>query len=314
MVLVKVGLSAALGFTVLILLARGMGGLIPTGELMPLALARIPSQSNITMADVDRGLTYTLVHEGWWDNDPELSPDGQEVLFTSYAARDGQGALNVVDVKSGRRQQITSSGGIYSLPAWSPDERQVAFAATYLGETEIYVLNLLDQSLRQLTGGFGTDTHPNWSPDGGYIVYVSGDGFDPADLYVMPTECPEENGLCGMAARQLTDQPGYDWSPAWSPDGKLIAFASDRGGGANVYVMDTDCVYAEPNTECVPRVRTMTRERFPYGITQIMWSRDGKRLRFVSLRGLTEVEIYELEAGCDLLPEGCAVRRLLVVG
>jgi TolB protein len=44
----------------------------------------------------------------------------------------------------------------------------------------------------------------------------------------------------GNNQRRLTDNPAEDWNPVWSPDGKMIAFSSDRDGKRQIYVMDAD--------------------------------------------------------------------------
>ena len=44
----------------------------------------------------------------------------------------------------------------------------------------------------------------------------------------------------GSGVTRLTEHPGYDWGPDWSPDGQLIAFASERNGDSDIYVMNAD--------------------------------------------------------------------------
>ena len=73
-------------------------------------------------------------------------------------------------------------------------------------------------------------TTPLWmrdvqiSPDGTEIVFCY-----KGDIYKVPTE--------GGAATQLTTQDSYECTPVWSPDGKQIAFASDRNGNFDIFVM-----------------------------------------------------------------------------
>jgi Tol biopolymer transport system component len=297
-------------------LAKVLGELIPPGEQLPVTVWREPvrfnprnvAHPNISMVDLSRNLSYRLTRGDFLGVTPELSPDGTQVVFASYA----HPSLYITDLLTGIRRQISSQEALYSLPAWSPDASQIAFSATSAGSTEIYLMNLADGTLRQLTSGFGPDTHPAWSPDGRFLAYISSNGFDPANIYVMPLDCPEADDLCGLVARPMTDQPGYDWALAWSPDGRQIAFASDRGGGNDIYVMDTDCLNRDANTVCLPNVRPMTNQRFPNGITQLAWSRDGRQLRFVLQVGLDGV-IYALDAGCDVSPDGCTLHQLAVI-
>ena len=71
----------------------------------------------------------------------------------------------------------------------------------------------------------------------GRIAFMRATSFDgpdiESDIYMMNVDGSEE--------RRLTDSPGLDGFPAWSPDGKRIAFVSARGGGnCEIYVMDAD--------------------------------------------------------------------------
>ena len=68
-------------------------------------------------------------------------------------------------------------------------------------------------------------------PDGQLIAFSSTRNGD-LDIYVMNAD--------GSGVRQLTDNPGLDGSPAWSPGGGLIAFTSERDGDSDIYVMNAD--------------------------------------------------------------------------
>ena len=118
---------------------------------------------------------------------------------------------------------------------WSPGVALVtglALAATVLA---LY-LALFRQSpstgpnptIRPLTSFVGTEWQPGWSPDAGFLAY-SHTSSGSADIWVMPTR--------GGDPLRLTDHPADDVQPRWSPDGRYIAFVSDRGPGANVYLI-----------------------------------------------------------------------------
>jgi chitodextrinase len=68
---------------------------------------------------------------------------------------------------------------------------------------------------------------PRWSPDGRSIL-----GEQNGDISVTP--------VTGGAGTNLTNNPAFDWTPAWSPDGSKIAFSSDRDGTSDLYVMNAD--------------------------------------------------------------------------
>jgi len=119
-------------------------------------------------------------------------------------------------------------------PAWSHDKKRVAFAGlNKAGYNDIYILNLDDGSLLQLTDDFYEDKDPAWSPDDQAVVFSSARnplGVEGAyNLYMQDVQS-------GVLFR-ITGGLHSDTSPAWSPDGEFLAFTSDREGAYNIYVM-----------------------------------------------------------------------------
>ncbi len=145
-----------------------------------------------------------------------------------------------------------------------------------LPAAEIYIMDADGGNQRNLTNHPARDSSPSWSPDGKRIVFVSDRdghvhakrGSPTSEIYVMDAD--------GGNPQNLTNSPFHDSSPSWSPDGKRIAFHSNRDWdnphNIEIYVMDTDGGNEQRLTE------NRDEDRQP------SWSPDGKRIVFSAVR------------------------------
>jgi Tol biopolymer transport system component len=106
-------------------------------------------------------------------------------------------------------------------PAWSPDGRWIVFTSDRQGSADLYRVRPDGSQLQRLTDSPALDDQAAFSPDSRQLVFVSTRTGGHANLWIL--------NLSTRATRALTRGSGGDFRPAWSPDGKWIAFCSDRG-------------------------------------------------------------------------------------
>lgn len=149
----------------------------------------------------------------------------------------------------------------------SPDGRQIAFSWNPAGRWDIYVVSpdLRSAPPRPITAGPGAKFAPRWSPDGRRLAYaVDLDGGELIDIFSHDLETGEHTNLTPNTPDAI--QPNY----CWSPDGRWIAFISDRSGRFDTYVMPASGGDARPVLD------------LPYPDWTVSWSPDGRWLAVVT--------------------------------
>jgi TolB protein len=161
------------------------------------------------------------------NSSPGWSPDGRFLALT--LSKDGNPEIYVLTVATGVLQRLTRHAGIDTEPTWSPTGQQIAFVSDRAGQPRIFVMDKDGANVRQLTSG-GFHTQPRWSPKGDPIVYTQRAGTH--DIWAISPG--------GSNPRPLTSGQGDNQGPAWAPDGRHIAFQSNRNGRWQLFFMSVD--------------------------------------------------------------------------
>lgn len=265
------------------------------------------STSAVWMTSWDGTRTVRLTTSPVGESMPRWSPDGRWLAFLS-SRDDGHTQLWLLDRRGGEGRKLTTLASDVDDYVWAPDGKRMALVVQdadttkpktaapividrfqfkqdeegYLGKRRrhLYLLDVESGKVTPLTSGDYDDLLPAWAPDGQSIAFVSkrhpdADRDNDWDLYVVAA-------VPGATPRQLTTFDGPDGDPdtesrpAWSPDGRSIAYL--QGGAPKLIYYAVQKLAVVPAAGGTPRVLTATLDR---NAGKPQWSADGSSLYFL---------------------------------
>jgi dipeptidyl aminopeptidase/acylaminoacyl peptidase len=144
--------------------------------------------------------------------------------------------------------------------------------------THLYIFDLATKKLTQITSGDCDDSDPAWSPDGAQLAFTSNRSSDPDrnynnDIWTVAAG----NSDKGAHLTQITTNPGDDHAPAWSPDGKWIAYVTQTE--PKLFEYATKHLAVSPATGGEAKILTRSLDR---NVDQIRFATDSKSLYFIA--------------------------------
>ncbi|MBI5351371.1 MAG: TolB family protein [Chloroflexi bacterium] len=152
-------------------------------------------------------------------------------------------------------------------PALSPDRKQLAFSSDRNGFWDLYIMDLQNGDVNQITDSNEYDSAPSWSPDGKWLTFETylNDNLEVAIVSVVD---PSQKII------NVTQNPSSDHSPVWAPDGRHVAFISTRGGDSDVWLANLDLAGEE-------RYQDLSNTPFA-SENHPVWNFDGSQLLWAS--------------------------------
>ena len=233
-------------------------------------------KSAVMVMDFDGNGAYSVTRNKSINILPAWSPSGGQIAFTSYMRNNPD--LYVVGAGGGRPKKLSTKKGMNTGASWSPDGSKLAVTLSKDGNPEIYVISAKGgKVLTRITDNKAIDTGPAFSPDGSELAFVSDREGSP-QIYVVsssggkakrvskngnynstPTWSPKKGSrvlayttrdsgnfdivtldLDSGTMTRITQDEGNNEEPSFSPNGRAIAFASTRKGGAGIYIANAD--------------------------------------------------------------------------
>lgn len=213
---------------------------------------------------------------------PVFSPDGKLIAFRS----DEQGGGIFLMEETGENVRKIADFGFH--PSWSPDGKQIAVsdkaAAVHTAHfTPNSSLSIIDVASgdKKTVDTKGDAIMPSWSPNGKRIAYwfiANGKSGEIATV-----------SIDGSDLKVITNDNFSDWNPVWSPDGKYLYFASDRGGNMSFWriLVDENTGSFSGTTELVATPSKYCRH--------ITFSRNGKQLAYIRYESKSNLQTLSFD-------------------
>ena len=207
-----------------------------TGTLVYLTGGGAASEVSIFWMDPE-GKTEPLLPTPRDYKNPSFSPDGKRLAVDIDEG--GNSDLWVYELERETLSRLTFDEGNDHGPVWTPDGQWVTFASNRGGGR---VLNLYWKradgtgDAERLTESSNSQFPFSWSPDGKVLAFFEPSPGTNMDLWTLPMEGDGAGGLKPGKPTQFLRMSFRQWDPAFSPDGRWIAYQSDESGQFEVYV------------------------------------------------------------------------------
>jgi eukaryotic-like serine/threonine-protein kinase len=259
-----------------------------SAEGKSLAIVSVPPPdqgSSIQVLDLSSGVVRTLTNPKFpqFDHDPEFSPDGRWISFLRYFSS-GVVEVFVVPAGGGEVRQVTRDRRLVDGHTWTADSREIVFASLRAGGRALWRIIADGSSVPQRIETSGrSPSLPAISRHGNRLAFT--DSWTDINLYLYKSGGFTHQPAAFSAPRSVVASTRDEHTPRISPDGRKLAFISNRSGAEEIWVSSIDGSAASQ----------LTRLQAP-SLGSVAWSPDGQWLAFDSTLGSSN-DVYLMTAG-----------------
>ena len=222
--------------------------------------------ANITLIDAIDGKNIKRLVKGnrsidfeelkWLQPGISWSPNNEKIVIAAKAG--SKDALYLINAdKPNKKEKLTFDlDGIFSA-SWSPDGNQLAFVGNKVSSSDIYLYDIKNRTLKNLTNDIYSDSEPTWSSDGSKIAYVSSrvkqddslkkENKSLADIATFQTDIYSID-ISNNSLNRITYSDANENYPLWANTDDILFYTSDENGIYNLFRHNMDNGSIEPLT------------------------------------------------------------------
>jgi len=284
-----------------------------------------PTRSVISLLSLTDSSTRAITSPpaGWLDHEPAFSPDGRQLAFVRSTVAGVSNDVFVMPAAGGHAKRLTfDNRPIMGPPTWTPDSREIIFSSNRGAATGLWRVSATGCKPRPVAGPVGEATWPSVPAKGNTLVYEQGE----SKFNIWRLDLKDAKHYVRRPSAMVLEK-GDKMRPELSPDGKKIAFESNRLGFWDIWTCDVEGNNCDQITslhgtagrarwspdgrhiafEFHPKERgEIYVAEIPGGLPHLIptiagsdnlspsWSRDGKWLYFASKRGTEPFQVWKM--------------------